>query len=84
MQWLGSDSDHRAAHKQIMGLSPDTILIESEQGDKTPADIVKILEASASSVRVVRLSLSENQLSVYHREQRPVGQAEDLLRLILA
>ncbi len=82
VQWLGAGSDHRAAQKQILSLSPDTVVIESEQGDKTPAQIVKILETSVSDVRVIRLSLSENKLSVYHREHRTVGQAEDLLRLI--
>jgi hypothetical protein len=33
-------------------------------------------------MRVVRLSLADNELKIYHREQRTVGRAEDLLHLV--
>ena len=81
VEWVGATSDHAAALEQITSLQPDTILIEEEHGD-VAAEALKILEASAAAVRIIRLSLADNELSVYHREQRTVGQAEDLLRLI--
>ena len=47
------------------------------------APSTEIMEASSQNVRVIGLSLADNELSVFYHEQRTVGQAEDLLRLIL-
>jgi hypothetical protein len=41
-----------------------------------------LLEAGASDLKVIRLSLMANQLSLYRREQHTVIRAEDLLQLI--
>ncbi len=82
VEWVGATSDHAAAHDQIVSLCPDTILIEEEEGGNAPAETLEILEASSADMRVIRLSLVDNELKVYHREQRTVGRAEDLLRLI--
>ena len=83
IEWVGATSDHAAARDQIVSLGPDTILIEVEEGRHTPAETLEILAASSSDMRVIQLGLVNNQLIVYHREHRTVGQAEDLLRLIL-
>lgn len=83
VEWVGATSDHAAAHDQIVSLCPDTILIEEEEGSNAPAAALEILEASSADMRVIRLSLADNELRIYHREQRTVGQTEDLLHLIL-
>ena len=82
IDWVGTTSDHAAARDQIVDLCPDTILIEEEEGGSVPAEILEILEGGSSDVRVIRLSLADNELRVYHRTQRTVKQAEDLLHLI--
>lgn len=83
VDWVGATSDHAAALDQIRSLCPDTILIEAEEaGSNAPAETLEILEASSMNRRVFRLSLADNELKVYHREQKTVGQAEDLLRFI--
>lgn len=82
IEWVGATSDHTAAHDQIARLQPDTILIEEAEGDEVLDEMLAILEASSADVRVIRLSLADNELSMYQREQRTVAEAEDLLRLI--
>ncbi len=82
IEWLGGTSDRAAAHDLIARLQPNTILIEEVEGSGVSAEALEILEASSADMRVIRLSLADNQLRVYHREQRTLGQAEELLRLI--
>lgn len=63
-------------------LQPDTILVE-EPEEHGANEALEILEASSWDVRVVSISLNNNRLSVFHREQKTVGQADDLLNLVL-
>lgn len=83
VEWVGAASDHQTAQDEILKLRPDIILIE-EMRDDVPVEIMGILEASPWGVRVIGLSLDDNKLSMYHREQRTVRQADDLLRLIIS
>ena len=83
IEWLGATTDHATAHDQIVSLQPDTILVEEEEGGGPLAGVLELLEAGSHDVRVIRLSLAGNELSVYHCEHRTMEQAEDLLRLIL-
>jgi len=82
VEWGGASSDCAAAQSEIMDLQPDTILVEESEG-KVSTDAMEILEASTWNVRVVSVSLADNRLSVFHREQKTVGQAKDLLHLVL-
>jgi DNA-binding NarL/FixJ family response regulator len=84
LEWAGASSDYGAASREVAELKPDTVVIEEREGDNTTREILEILESADSIVRVIRLSLNENQLSVYQREQRTVGRAEELLHLVLA
>lgn len=79
---VGAISDYAAAHKHIMKLQPDTIIVEEKEGDLS-AEILAILRDSPLDARIIGLNLSDNQLFVYHRLRQTVGRAEDLLRLIL-
>lgn len=83
IELVGATSDYVAARGEILGLQPDTILIE-EVSSGVRAEVMGILETSPWSVRIIGLSLADNRLSVYHREQWTVGQAGDLLRLVLS
>ncbi len=82
IEWVGATADRAVARSQIARLCPDTILIEEEEGGSVSAEALNVLDASSADVRVIRLSLADNELKVYHREQRTVAKAEDLLRLI--
>jgi len=81
VEWLGATSDPEVALKQIVELRPETVLIEELEGG-IPPEALEILETCPWELRVVGLSLADNTLSVYHREQRTVAQPEDLLDLI--
>ena len=80
--WVGASSQYTVDKDQIASSSPDTILVE-EIEDTVPADIMKFLETSHDSLRVIGLSLENNQMHTYHRVERTVGKAEDLLQWIL-
>ncbi len=83
VEWVGETSDHQAVQDEIIKLEPDTILIEEIEGS-IPSEVMEILGTCHWGVRVIGLNLTNNKLSIYHREQRTVRQAEDLLRLILS
>lgn len=81
IEFVGATSDYGAAKDEVLGLQPDTILIEQVSGGVRP-EVIGILEDSPLSMRVIGLSLADNELSIYHREQRTIGHSEDLIRLI--
>jgi hypothetical protein len=80
--WIGSTSNFADAKENILRLRPDTILVEETDEDASTL-IIEILEASPCGGRVVSLNLNDNQLSVYHREERTLLHSGDLLQLIL-
>lgn len=81
IEWVGATSDYVAAREQIASLRPDTVLVE--QGESgVPPEALGILQACSWKVRVVGLGLADNELRVYHCEQRRVRKADDLLRLV--
>ena len=82
IEWAGATSDHETAQRHIASLQPDTILIEELEGSPAGEEAFRLLESISADIRIIRLSLENNELIIYHREQRTVGQAEDLLKLI--
>ena len=80
--WVGASSHYLVDEVQIARLSPDTVLVE-ESGEPLLGEILKFLEISQNSVRVIGLNLENNQMRTYHRVERTVGKAEDLLQWIL-
>jgi len=83
IKWAGAASDFTIAVEEISRLHPDTILIEELEGETTTSTFMKIVEKFQWNLRVIGVSLSDNQLSVYQHAQETVGQPEDLIRLII-
>jgi DNA-binding NarL/FixJ family response regulator len=83
INWVGAASDFTIAVEEISRLQPDTILIEELEGESTTYTFMKIVEKFDWKLRVVGVSLNDNQLSVYQHVQETVGQPEDLIRLII-
>jgi DNA-binding NarL/FixJ family response regulator len=81
IELVGAASDFAAACDQIMSLQPDTFIVEEGEKDIS-TEVMALLQSCPANGRVIGLNLINNQLSVYHREQRTVAQAEDLLYLI--
>ncbi len=83
VQWIGSSHSSEKKYEEIHRLKPDTILIEEEENGQIPNNMLELMEAGSSNIRVFRLSLTDNDLQIYHREKRTVVQADDLLNLII-
>ncbi len=83
IKWVGAASDFTIAVEEISRLHPDTILIEEQDGETTTTTFMEIVDKFQWNLRVVGVSLSDNQLSVYQHAQQTVGQPEDLIRLII-
>jgi hypothetical protein len=80
---IGDSSDYNAARETLGRLQPDTVIFEEDEDNAgICAEIFQILEASTWNLRVIRLSLLDNELKVYHREQSTVSTSEDLRRLV--
>jgi len=80
--WLGETSDYNQATREVSKLCPDTIIVE-EINDMMSGRILEILKASPESGRVLGLNLNDNKLSVYAHQTETVGQANDLLNVVL-
>lgn len=80
--WVGAAPDSATAHEEILKLHPDTILFEKTKAG-IPVEVMEILEAETWDVRIIGLSLDNNEMSLYHREHQTVVQAGDLLQFVL-
>jgi AmiR/NasT family two-component response regulator len=79
---VGVESDRTEAQTQVTHLKPDIIIIEeTANGEPIDTDIIGLLDTSAWEPRIVRLSLQDNELRLYRREQRTIETREDLLTL---
>lgn len=83
IKWIGASSDFSTAVDEISRLQPDTILIEEVKGTTTTTSFMKIVEQFEWDLRVVGVSLDDNQLSIFQHAQQTVGQPDDLIRVIL-
>lgn len=82
LEWLGTASDYAAAQEEIHRLHPDTIVVEEVEGG-LPAKMIELLENENSVLQLVSVSLEDNRLRIFTRENRAVAEAGDLLQLIL-
>ncbi len=83
IKWVGASSDFAEAVEGISRLQPDTILIEEVEGKTTMTAFREIVEQFHWDLRVIGVSLNDNEMSIYRHEQQTVGQPEDLIRLIV-
>ena len=80
--WVGASADFKAAHEDILRLLPDTIIFEKTEAG-IPAEVVEILEIEKEDIRIIGLSMDDNEISLYHRERQMVMEIGDLLQFIL-
>lgn len=80
--WDDSTGDITTANEEIMRFQPDTILFEKTRPG-IPADVMEVLEEKTWDMRIIGLSLDNNEICLYHLEHRMVGEAGDLLQFIL-
>lgn len=80
---VGTTSNYAAVATDIVKKKPDTILIE-DTGEHDSEMIMRYLDVLPWAIKIILLGLTDKRLVVYHREQRTLVQAEDLLQLILS
>jgi AmiR/NasT family two-component response regulator len=82
VEWLGETSDYAGAQAHIAELHPDTVLVEAINDNLD--QMMDILTSAHDNVRIITLSLTNNELGLYRRQQRIVAKAEDLLAVLLS
>jgi chemotaxis response regulator CheB len=84
IQLLGTESDPDRALAQVLTLQPDVVLVEGNgaSGDARLMSTLAQLVYEKENLRVVRLSLNDGQLHIYHQEQRRLMTIQDLVAAI--
>jgi hypothetical protein len=80
---VGAASDYGVALEQLNSLQPDVIVVEETQDNTVTAiEPIDILKACLWGPCVIRLSLQDNELRVYHQKQWIIGSREDFLHVV--
>ena len=80
---VGLSADRQTAVAEIEALKPDTIIIEeTEDTAHTHGEAARIMEACSWELRVIRLSLQDNELWLYQQQRRSISNIEEFLRVI--
>lgn len=78
---IGNSADHGLARKEIEELSPDIVIIETtEASQESDEETFAFLQSGS---RVIRLSLADNDLSIYRRERRTINNIDDLIGVMM-
>lgn len=82
VEYAGEAHRDSLAPEALLAVQADTILVEEALG-KVPVQVMDLFEQTSSAGRLVSVSLKNNLLRVYHREEWSAARAGDLLHLIL-
>lgn len=83
LEIVGHASNYEAALNQLERLKPDVVIVEeTEDSTVTRMEALEILKACSWGLRVIRLSLHDNELWVYHHERQRISVGEELLCLV--
>ena len=83
---LGIETDPETALIQIRALNPDIVLVEDD-GNPHETGLMKALARLTyenEHLRIIRLSLTDEALHIYHQEQRRLVNTQDLVAAIRA
>lgn len=83
IELVGMETDSDLALAQVNALEPDVVLIESD--GKSDAGILSALTRFAykkENLLLIRLSLTSEELHIYHQEQRRLINMQDLIGAI--
>ena len=79
---MGVETDRPRAMESIKLLKPEIVVVEIGEEGAGPNNLLPYLARESPGSRTIGLSLTQNKVEVYYGHQRPVGKAEDLLRVI--
>lgn len=81
---IGMETDPDLAVRLISGLLPDIVLVEGN-GVGTDVSLMARLAAMLcehENLRVIRLSITDGQVNIYHQEHRRLVTTQDLIRAV--
>ena len=82
IEWIGEATDIVVAEEKILQNCPDTVIFE-EIDNSIPDRIVAIPEKCPSVEKVIGFNLNNNELRIYHHEQKVVAHVNDLIQSII-
>lgn len=82
IEWVGEANDIVVAEKKILQNCPDTVIFE-EIHNTIPDLIVTIQEKCPSVHKIIGFNLNNNELKIYHHEQKVVADVDDLIQSII-
>ena len=83
LEIVGTGSQLDVVLNDIERTKPEIIIVEqTEDNSVTQIDAMKILKACPWEARVIRLSLEDNELWVYHHQRQIINATEDFLRIV--
>ncbi len=81
---VGMETDPDLALRLVAGLQPDVVLVEGN-GNGTDNGLMSRLAVRVceqENLRVIRLSITDGQLHIYHQEQRRLVTTQDLIEAV--
>ncbi len=79
---VDTQTERQAALARIAATQPDVILVEEGEGAlDLIADLTRLAQTNPGT-RLISLSFENNQMSIFHRQQRTVGTTKDLIEAI--
>lgn len=88
LQWeegltiVGHEIDPDRAMEQIKALQPDVVIVDCSDAEAARALTVMRPFKQGTRPCVIGLDLSENTISIYHGEQRPIQDVDDLIAAV--
>ena len=83
VQWLGETSKMADALPALASLRPDIVFVELEQ-ETILIDILNALPTGSKKIRLIGISLINNQAVLYQREQTLLVSKGEIINLVLA
>lgn len=81
---LGLETDLQTGLTQVRALNPDVVLVEGNDGEEDGKLLTALarLAYEKANLRIIRLSLIDERLHIYHQEQRRLVNTQDLVAAI--
>ena len=83
---IGMETDPDNALDQIRALNPDIVLVEDDGANLAMNWLSSLMQLAyeQTNLRIIRLSLTDEEMHIYHQEQRKLVNTQDLVAAIRA
>jgi DNA-binding NarL/FixJ family response regulator len=81
---VGESSAYARVPGEIEKLRPDVVVVEETEQNRAEGitSILHMLDTCSWCPNIVRMSLQDNEIWVYHREQWTINRKEEMLQII--